>query len=187
MLDLIICPDEALLQPSLPVDFESEDITHLKKTIKNMKQIMYKYDGVGLAAVQLGIYKQIIITDCSYDVDNKDTRNTKIYINPKIIAKRGEKVPMTEGCLSCPGVYVDVIRYPEITVEYFDLDGKKHTHDLTELDAHCLQHEIDHLSGKTLFQVCVPEKRIQVLQDYLQKISLYEDPRVLNQTHDLNN
>ena len=164
MLEVLLSPNPLLLEKSQPCSFDDKS---LKKLAKDMIQTMYHYDGIGLAAPQVGILKRIIVIDTEYDVtDVAHTKNPIVLINPKIIKKSDEMIESDEGCLSCPGISAPVMRHKTVTVEYFDLDEKKHEIEAQDLLSYCLQHEIDHLDGKTLFQTALPEARLQLLQDY---------------------
>lgn len=160
-MDVVISPNPVLLQKAEEV--KNENLTELAN---KMQELMYKYHGVGLAGPQVGVSKRIIVVDCEYDPEDKKTRNPIMLINPTIVETEGEMEESSEGCLSCPGISVPVMRYPKVRVRYTDLDGNQQEIIGEELLAHCLQHEIDHLEGKTLFQTCLPEFRIQALKDY---------------------
>lgn len=163
MLDVVKSPNPILLQKCeacTPGD------KSLKKLSKQMADVMYKYSGIGLAGPQVGQLKRIIVVDTEYDLEDKNTRNPITLINPEIIDKSEETEVGDEGCLSCPGVSAPVVRYKTIKVKYFDLSGNLQTIDAQDMLSRCLQHEIDHLDGKTLFQTALPESRIQLLKDY---------------------
>lgn len=169
MLKLIKSPDPILLEKSLDCEVGSED---LKKLSSQMQEVMYHYNGIGLAGPQVGVLKRIIVLDLDYDPEDKSgTKNPTTLINPKIVEKSKDMEVSDEGCLSCPGISAPVMRHTSVKVEYFDLDGKPQTIEGTELLAHCLQHEIDHLDGKTLFQTSLPEARIQLLQEYQEALA----------------
>ena len=108
----------------------------------NLAQIMYDYDGIGIAAPQVGVNKRIIIIDCS------ENKNETVYlINPKIVWKSSEISQKSEACLSYPGLKVPISRPKRIKVTGLDLDGKKIEFEATGLYARCIYHEIDHLDG----------------------------------------
>ncbi len=116
----------------------------LKKNIKNMFNTMYKYNGIGLSAIQVNIKKSIII------IDILKKKNSKlILINPKIIIKK-KKIISKEGCLSIPNKYIKIKRYKYLYIKAYTLKGKKiffHTKNLLSI---CIQHEIDHINGKLI-------------------------------------
>ena len=160
MLTIVEYPDPILRQMCEPC--EPGDPS-LKRLAKEMAKAMYKTDGVGIAAPQVGVLKRIIVVDCDVDSKKKDPL---VLVNPVIMELQGDPVTDVEGCLSCPGIGVPIERQPWVRVQYMDLDG-----DLWEIESdgllgRCLQHEIDHLNGKTLFESCKPEVRLQALQDY---------------------
>jgi peptide deformylase len=135
-----------------PEDFNPE----LKTLCKNMLFTMYHAPGIGLAAPQIGIGKRIFVLDVNFSREETSEDSGEftftdfdpmILINPIIKEKSGETV-YQEGCLSLPGIFEDVKRFEQITVEYQDTDGDKHTIEADELLSICIQHENDHLDGK---------------------------------------
>ncbi len=138
--------DEILRKKSKEVDVVDDKIREL---IKDMVETMHKYDGVGLAAVQIGILKQIIV------IDLYDEKPVIKIINPKIIKTKGEQ-EVDEGCLSFPNKYVKVKRPEEIVVEGLDENGKKIKITGTGLLAQAISHEVDHLNGIVLTDVMIP-------------------------------
>ena len=117
----------------------------IQKLVADMFDTMYAYNGVGLAAPQVGVLKRIFVLDCSTD---EDPMPQMVFINPVIIKKTGALISR-EGCLSFPGVYTDVKRYEDVTVRYMDMKGK--TREMTAqagtLLCRAIQHELDHLNG----------------------------------------
>ncbi len=138
--------DEILKKKSKDVDVIDEKI---KELIKDMIDTMHKYDGVGLAAVQVGILKKIIV------IDLYDEKPIIKLINPTILKTKG-KQEVEEGCLSFPNKYVKVIRPEEVTVEALDENGKKIKITGTGLLAQAICHEMDHLNGIVLTDVMIP-------------------------------
>lgn len=118
----------------------------VKELAQDMLETMYKNDGIGLAACQVGILKRIVVYDVAY-IQEDGKREGHILINPKIISRSKSMIEVEEGCLSFPNVYDNVIRHEKVTVEYTDLDGKKRKINAKDIEAVCLQHEIDHLDG----------------------------------------
>jgi len=112
----------------------------------DMAETMYQAPGIGLAATQVDVHKQVIVIDISEDKSALLT-----FINPKITERSGEQV-CEEGCLSVPGVYEDVVRFERVTVSALDLDGKPFTLEADGLLGVCIQHEIDHLQGKVFVE-----------------------------------
>lgn len=144
--------DEILKKKSKEVEVVDDKI---KELIKDMVDTMHKYDGVGLAAVQVGILKRIIV------IDLYDEKPILKIINPVITRTKG-KQEVDEGCLSFPNKYVKVIRPEEVTVEGLDENGKKIKITGTGLLAQAISHEVDHLNGIVLTDVMIPGTMEQV-------------------------
>ena len=138
--------DEILKKKSKEVEVIDDKI---KELIKDMIDTMHKYDGVGLAAVQVGILKQIIV------IDLYDEKPILKLINPKIVKTKGTQ-EVEEGRLSFPNKYVKVIRPEEVTVEALDENGKNIKVTGTGLLAQAISHEMDHLNGVILTDVMIP-------------------------------
>lgn len=138
--------DEILKKKSKEVE-EIDD--KIKELIKDMIDTMHKYDGVGLAAVQVGILKRIVV------IDLYDEKPIIKLINPVITKTKGEQ-EVDEGCLSFPNKYVKVKRPAEVTVEALDENGKKIKITGTGLLAQAISHEVDHLNGIVLTDVMIP-------------------------------
>lgn len=122
-----------------------------------MLQAMYKAPGLGLAAPQIGVQKQIFV----YDVDGEPVT----LLNPRIVESRGEWV-YDEGCLSIPGLYVEMVRPKEVLLEAVDLDGNDVQIEADELLARLFQHELDHLNGVLMFERMTPDQRDEALAEY---------------------
>ena len=139
--------DEILKKQSKEVEVVDEKI---KELIDDMIETMHQYDGVGLAAVQVGILKRVIVVDI-YD------ENTPIVklINPVIVKQKGQR-EVEEGCLSFPNQFAKVKRPVEVVVEGLNEKGEKITIKAVELLAQALCHEIDHLNGIILTDVMIP-------------------------------
>ena len=118
--------------------------TVLKKFARDMKKTMISKDGLGFAAPQVGENIRMIIVTMNYGTSNA---SVVTMINPEILSHGDEVAVAEEGCLSLPGRYANVERFKEVTVEFTDLDGEKHTLKLENLDARVVQHETDHLDG----------------------------------------
>ena len=138
--------DEILKKKSREVEVIDEKIQTL---IDDMIETMYKYNGVGLAAVQVGILKRVVV------IDIDDGTGVKVLINPKITKAKGEQ-EVDEGCLSFPNQYAKVIRPKELTVEALDRDGKKIVIKAKDLLAQAIAHELDHLEGITFVDQMIP-------------------------------
>lgn len=133
---------------------------------KQMAKLMYSNNGCGLAAPQVGLNKRFVVIDVDWDGENPATRNPLFLVNPEIVALDGEEVMDNEACLSCPGISVPVSRKPWARVSYFDLDGEEWEIEGDGLLGRCLQHELDHLDGKTLFESCPVNLKLKALQVY---------------------
>ncbi|MBU6471053.1 MAG: peptide deformylase [Alphaproteobacteria bacterium] len=138
---ILTAPDprlKAVSQPVAGIDAE------LRTLIADMIETMYDADGIGLAAIQVGAAKRLLVLD----IDQKDGgRNPRVFINPVITAASEETAVMEEGCLSVPEIWDEVERPVRITLEYMDGEGAPQTLEADGLLATCLQHEMDHLDG----------------------------------------
>lgn len=159
MLKIVQSPDPLLNQVSEPCDFGDRS---LKKLAKQMERAMYASDGVGIAAPQVGVLKRLIVID----VSPEDVRDPLVLVNPEILKLDGEPETDGEGCLSCPGVTINITRQPWAQVKFYDLDGEEWEIEGDGLLGRCLQHEIDHLNGITLFESASPRERIRALKEY---------------------
>lgn len=138
--------DEILKKKSREVEVIDDKIQTL---IDDMIETMYKYNGVGLSAVQVGILKRIVV------IDVEDGEGARVLINPKIVKAKGEQ-EVDEGCLSFPNQYAKVIRPKEVTAEALDRSGKKITIKAKDLLAQAICHELDHLDGITFVDIMLP-------------------------------
>ncbi|HEY9908278.1 MAG TPA: peptide deformylase [Thermosynechococcaceae cyanobacterium] len=133
--------DRVLRQPAKRVSKIDADV---KRLIREMLQTMYSADGIGLAAPQVGVHKQVVVIDVEPDQPNAPPL---VLINPSITKFNGAIAVTQEGCLSIPGVYLDVKRPMEIEVAYKDEQGRPQKLKADGLLSCCIQHEIDHLNG----------------------------------------
>lgn len=164
--EVVLSPDKRLSTECEPVEKIDQEIRDLAN---HMLDIMYETEGCGLAAPQVGVLKQLVVIDCDWKKKGGRITNQNPYvlINPKIICADGDPRNFSEGCLSFPGISVDVIRPSHVVVQALDLDG-----DLMQYEAEwnllavCLQHEIDHLHGKTMVDHLAPIARAQAMKDY---------------------
>ncbi len=141
ILKIIAYPDPFLKKKTKPVEEISDDI---KKLIEDMADTMYEAPGVGLAAIQVGEDKSIIVFDPEA---NKENRHYQVLINPEIVSKEGECLSENEGCLSVPEFRSDVKRAEFAVVTGLDIQGNLVRIEAQGLLAVILQHEIDHLNG----------------------------------------
>jgi peptide deformylase len=141
ILELVKAPDPRLKLISQPVpEVDSE----LKTFMADMLETMYDANGIGLAAIQVGVPKRVAVID----LDPGGPNSKPMYlINPRVVEASGELAPYHEGCLSVPEVWDDVKRPAKVTVEYMDEKGRTQRVTADGLFATCLQHEIDHING----------------------------------------
>jgi peptide deformylase len=138
---ILTAPDQRLQAVSTDVESVNSEI---RKLVEDMAESMYAADGIGLAAVQIGVPKRIIVID----LDQKEGRkNPRAFVNPKILWASEERAVFEEGCLSVPEIWDDVERPARIRAEYLDRDGNKQILEADGMLATCLQHEMDHLNG----------------------------------------
>ena len=138
--------DEILSKKSREVEVIDEKIQTL---IDDMIETMHKYNGVGLAAVQVGILKRIVV------IDLYDDKGPIVLINPIIIKEKGEQ-EVEEGCLSFPNQFAKIVRPAEVVAEYIDRDGKRMRVKAKELLAQAISHELDHLEGELFIDKIIP-------------------------------
>ena len=137
---IIIEPDPILRKKSDAIEKVDDE---LRKLMDEMLETMYEAPGIGLAAVQIGILKRLIVIDIS----KEEKKNPIFLINPEIITKSKNKSVYEEGCLSLPGQFAEIERPAECLIKYLDYQGKQKELKATGLMATCVQHEIDHLNG----------------------------------------
>jgi peptide deformylase len=140
-LEIHYLGDRVLRQPAKRIAKVDESI---RKLAKDMLQTMYSSDGIGLAAPQVGINKQLIVIDCEPD---QPTNPPLILINPQIVGYGDQLCNAEEGCLSIPGVYMEVTRPETIEISYKDENGRPRKLKASGLLARAIQHEMDHLNG----------------------------------------
>lgn len=141
---IITVPDPVLRKISEPV----EKLTNNElKLIKDLEDTMYKANGIGLAAIQVGIPKRIVVIDVSKNINIK---NPNYFINPVIKSFSKETSVYEEGCLSIPETFIEIERPKKVLVEYIDLNGLKKEMECDGLLSTCIQHEIEHCDGKLI-------------------------------------
>jgi peptide deformylase len=152
--EIIVYPDKRLKEISKPVERFDEELHAL---LDDMYETMIAKNGVGLAAIQVGVPLRVLIINVPVETDSEDPReqqpkeNTLEVINPVILEADG-KTRYQEGCLSVPGYFEEVDRYKEVRIEYQDRHGKKFILEDDDFLAIALQHEIDHLDGKVFVE-----------------------------------
>ena len=138
---IVIEPDPILREKSASLEKVDDEIRAL---LDDMLETMYAAPGIGLAAVQVGILKRLIVIDISKDEEKK---NPLILINPEIISRSQKKSIYEEGCLSLPGHFAEIERPAECEIKFVDYNGKEKKLHAKGLLATCIQHEVDHLNG----------------------------------------
>lgn len=164
-LPIITIPDPLLRETSAPVETVDSDVIRL---MDDMLETMYEAPGIGLAAVQVGVLKRIIVVDVGNDSDDEDddSRNPICMVNPEIIKHDGPMQPYEEGCLSIPDMRVEVERPALCMVRYVDREGKTQEHEADGLLATVIQHEVDHLDGKLIIDHLSRLKRDMVIRKF---------------------
>ncbi len=141
ILPIIETPDPRLKVISAPVDGVDDA---LRQLMDDMAATMYDAPGIGLAAIQVGVPKRVLVIDLQ---ETEGEKNPRFFVNPEILWASDEPNIYNEGCLSVPEQYAEVERPARIKVRYLDYHGKAHEEDMDGLMATCLQHEMDHLEG----------------------------------------
>jgi peptide deformylase len=143
-----------LTQASAVTDIDGK----LVRLVEGMFETLYQSDsGIGIAAPQVGVQRQIFV----WDMGEKPL----VILNPKIVESDGEWV-YSEGCLSIPGLYVELTRPKRVLMKGLDLNGNEMTFEADELEARLFQHELDHLNGVLMFDRMQPEQREQAIKHY---------------------
>ena len=163
LLHIIETPDPLLREISIPVETVDDDVRAL---IADMFETMYAAPGIGLAAIQVGVRKRVLVMDLQEpaEEDGPPVREPRVFINPEIVTHSDDEVPYTEGCLSVPDQYAEVIRPDRIRARWLDEQGAAHEEDLEGLLAVCLQHEMDHFEGILFIDHLSRLKREMVLK-----------------------
>ena len=153
ILNILHYPDARLHKVAAAVtQFDNE----LKKLVRDMAQTMYEAPGVGLAATQVNVHKQVIVIDTSETHDQ-----LKVLINPRILQRDGIQI-CEEGCLSVPGVYEEVERAEKVVVRAQNEQGAEYVMESEGLVAVCVQHEMDHLKGKVFVEYLSRLKQVRI-------------------------
>ena len=165
---IITEPNKLLRQVSKQVDKVGKDEQSL---MDDMLETMYAANGIGLAAIQIGVPKRIIVIDLS-----KEEKKTPLYfVNPKIKNKDPKKATYEEGCLSVPNQFAEIDRPSKCDVEYLDYNGKKQILNAEGLLATCIQHEMDHLEGILFIDYLSKLKKSMIIK----KLSKNKSTRIL--------
>ena len=155
---IITEPNKLLRQISKPVNSVGKEE---QKLMDDMLETMYDANGIGLAAIQVGVPKRIIVMDISKDESKKEPR---YFVNPVIKNKDSEKATYEEGCLSVPNQFAEIDRPSKCEVEYLDYDGEKKLLKADGLLATCIQHEMDHLEGILFIDYLSKLKRSMIIK-----------------------
>ena len=139
--DIVTVPDPILKQVSTPVEAVDDE---LRALMDDMLETMYAAPGIGLAAVQIGVPKRVIVMDLTRE---EEQRGPRYFVNPEITWRSDETVPYEEGCLSVPEIYDEVERPARVKLKYLNYQGEAVEEEAEGLFAVCIQHEMDHLEG----------------------------------------
>ncbi len=153
ILNILKYPDPKLHTIAKPVEIVDDEVRQL---IDDMAETMYQAPGIGLAATQVDVHRQIIVIDIS-----EDRNDLKVFINPRLIKAEGV-AEHEEGCLSVPGVFDNVTRAERITVEALDREGKTFQMNAEGLIGVCIQHEMDHLQGRVFVEYLSQLKQTRI-------------------------
>ncbi|GGB33527.1 peptide deformylase [Sphingomonas metalli] len=146
VLPIVEVPDPRLRLVSQPVETVDDAVRTL---VADMTETMYAAHGIGLAAIQVGVDRRVVVIDLQEeeDAEGKPVRNPRAYINPEILSVSDEQSSYNEGCLSIPEQYAEVKRPSACRVRWLDTEGQVQEEEMTGLLATCMQHEIDHCDG----------------------------------------
>ena len=155
--------DPVLKSQSLAIENIDDKLVRLTDA---MLDIMYDAPGIGLAAPQIGVQKQLFV----YDIGD----GAEVLINPVVVESSGEWV-YEEGCLSIPGLYVEMVRPKEILLKGINIDGEEVSVEADELLSRLFQHELDHLNGVLMFERMTPDQRTEALAEYWRLTEALDD------------
>lgn len=162
LLEILTHPNPKLRNKAQPVAAVDADV---RKLMDDMLETMYAENGVGLAAIQVGVAKRVIVADCA-DAKAGEAPAPYKLANPEIIEAADETCAMQEGCLSVPGVFNDVVRPERVKIKALDYNNKEIILEVDGLLGACLQHEIDHLDGGLFIDRLSKLKRDMTLKKY---------------------
>lgn len=168
--EIITAPDPRLKEVSKPVDRVDDG---LRALMDDMLETMYAAPGIGLAAIQIGVPKQVIVMDLAREGEEPQPR---YFINPEILWTSEDTAVYEEGCLSVPEFYEDVERPARCRVRYLDYQGEIREEDCDDLLATCLQHEMDHLKGILFIDHLSRTKRSMLLKKLMKQKKLQKEP-----------
>ena len=156
--EILVVPDPILKQVSKPVETVDDD---LRALMDDMLETMYAAPGIGLAAIQVGVAKRVIVMDLAREGEPPAPR---YFVNPEILWASEETAPYEEGCLSVPEIFDEVERPSQVKLRYLDYNGKVVEEDAEGLFAVCIQHEMDHLEGVLFIDYLSRLKREQAVK-----------------------
>lgn len=160
ILEILVYPDERLRTVAKPVETVDDSI---RKLVEDMIETMYDANGIGLAATQVNVHKQVIVMDLS-----EERNEPRVLINPAVIEQDGEQI-YDEGCLSVPEYYAPVKRADTIKITALDEQGEIYQLDADGLLAVCIQHEMDHLAGKVFVDYLSRLKQDRIRKKFLKR------------------
>lgn len=161
ILPILEVPDPRLKTISSPVEAFDDD---LRRLVDDMFETMYAAPGIGLAAIQIGVPRRLLVMDLQEEKDGDTVKNPRVFVNPVLLDPSDEQSVYSEGCLSVPDQYAEVERPAKVRARWQDLDGKFHEEAMDDLMATCLQHEMDHLEGILFIDHLSRLKRQMVLK-----------------------
>ena len=156
--EILTVPNPVLKQVSLPVAAVDDE---LRALMDDMLETMYAAPGIGLAAIQVGVAKRVIVMDLAREGEDKQPR---FFVNPEILWRSEETAPYEEGCLSVPEIYDEVERPSQVKLRYLNYAGETIEEDAEGLFAVCIQHEMDHLDGVLFIDHLSRLKREQAIK-----------------------
>ena len=162
-LEIITLPDKKLRLVSRPVERIDDEA---RRFLDDMLAAMYEAPGIGLAAIQVGVPRRMLVLDVAKREDEEAEPDPLFLINPEILTVSDERAVHEEGCLSIPEYYAEVERPAAVKVAYLDRNGKRQELDADGILATCLQHEIDHLDGKLFIDHLSKLKRDMVIKKF---------------------
>ena len=172
ILPILEYPDPRLRKKAKPVVTVDDDI---KRLVDDMFETMIDSHGIGLAASQVDVHQRVIVMDLT-----EDGSQPRVFINPEIEVLNDTTEPYDEGCLSIPGLYVEMLRPKLVLVEATNLEGNTIQIEADELLARLFQHEIDHLQGVLMFERMTPDQRKMAMAEYRRR---EEQPGESEATH----
>jgi peptide deformylase len=156
--EILVVPNPVLKQVSQPVERVDDA---LRALMDDMLETMYAAPGIGLAAIQVGVAKRVIVMDLAREGEDKQPR---YFVNPEILWRSEETAPYEEGCLSVPEIYDEVERPARVKLRYLNYAGETIEEDAEGLYAVCIQHEMDHLDGVLFIDHLSRLKREQAIR-----------------------